>query len=78
MTIPVWNSDWEKPDPLRGKRGWTLPDYVNIGVAVGLVVVASGLLLPAAARSRVTDSRLRWVNADREQQLAPSLPDVRK
>jgi len=21
MTLPVWHNDWEKPDPLRGKRG---------------------------------------------------------
>jgi hypothetical protein len=75
MTLPKWNDDWEKPDPLRGKRGWTCPDYVNIGVALGLVVTALSLLAPAVARVRDTDSRVRCINALRERALTQSLPD---
>jgi hypothetical protein len=69
MTLPMWNSDWEKPDPLRGKRGWTFPDYVNIGIGVGFVVAALGFLALAVAKARDADSQVRWLNVQREQEL---------
>jgi hypothetical protein len=78
MTLPRWNDDWEKPDPLRGKRGWTGPDYVNISVAVGLVVIAFGLLVPALARIHDTESRERRINTQRERELSVWPPDLVK
>jgi hypothetical protein len=69
MTLPVWNNDWEKPDRLRGKHGWTCPDYVNISAAVVLVVTALGLLVPAVPRAKDTDARVWTLDVLRKRQL---------
>ena len=66
-TLPMWNDECERPDLLRGKRGWTLVDYFNIGVAVCLVVITLGLLMPAITSVRETACRTRNINAQREQ-----------
>ena len=70
------DDDWEGPDPLRGKRGWTCRDYVNIGVAIILGVTAFGLLMPAVTKVRDTDSRLRLINTQREGEMNDARPDV--
>ena len=75
MTLPMWNTDRERPDLLRGKRGWTVPDYVNIGIGVCLVVVALGLLVPAVARIRETDSWANRTNGQREHEFIHSRSD---
>jgi hypothetical protein len=64
-----------EPGSLRGKRGWTCPEYVNIGVGVGWVVTAFGLFAPSIARIPETNSRVRSINAQRERELPRSLPD---
>jgi hypothetical protein len=73
MAFPKWHEHWEKPDLLRGKRGWTCPDYVNIGVALVLAAVAFGLFSPANLKVRATDSRTRWENTRRERALTEHL-----
>jgi hypothetical protein len=67
MAFPMWNQDWEKPDPLRGKPGWTFPDYVNIGIAVVLAVIVLGSVMPPVLKTRDLDGRSRWENRLREQ-----------
>jgi Flp pilus assembly protein TadB len=52
MALPKWNSEWEKPDPLRGARGWSRHHYVSVSIAVILAVTALGLLMPAVAKAR--------------------------
>ena len=52
MTIPQWNSEWEKPDPLRGRLGWSPHHYAAVGVAVVLFVTALGVLVPAVPKAR--------------------------
>jgi hypothetical protein len=69
MAFPTWNPDWEKPDPLRGKSGWTFRDYVNLGVAVGLAVIAIVLVMPPVLKARDLDGRSRWLNRLREQEF---------
>jgi hypothetical protein len=69
MALPTWNADWEKPDPLRGKPGWTFPDYVNIAIAVVLVVIATGLVMPPVLKARDLDRASRWKNTLREQEF---------
>lgn len=66
MTLPSWNDEWEKPDRLKGKRGWTLPDYVNIGVAAFIVANAFALVVPAVARGRETESFVARQDKHRE------------
>ena len=69
MAIPTWNPNWEKSDPLRGKPGWTFRDYVNLGVAVGLAVVAIVLIMPPVLKTRDLDGRSRWLNRLRKQEF---------
>ena len=52
MRLPHWNSDWEKPDPLQGRRGWELHHYASVVAAAILLIVAVGVFLPAAAKAR--------------------------
>ncbi len=58
MALPGWNREWEKPDLLRGKRGWSLAHYLTVGVAVILLVPALGLLVPAVVKVRDREQRL--------------------
>jgi len=69
MNMPMWNHAWERPDPLRGKRGWVCADYVNIGVTLGLVILAVGLLALVNARLRYGDLQMKRFDEVREQQL---------
>jgi hypothetical protein len=55
MTIPKWNEEWEKPDPLRGKRGWCRHQYATAGGAAVLLIAAFGLLVPAVPKARETE-----------------------
>ena len=57
-SLPVWNDDWETPDPLRGKAGWELRDYVNIAVAFTLVITAIALIFPALSMAREAEARV--------------------
>jgi hypothetical protein len=52
MSIPQWNSEWEKPDPLRGARGWSGHHYATVGAAVALLITSVGMLMPAVPRAR--------------------------
>jgi len=52
MTLPKWNSEWEKPDPLRTRRGWMLHHYASFAVAAILLVTALGVLLPTVPKAR--------------------------
>jgi len=62
MTIPEWNTEWEKPDPLRGKRGWSGGHYVSVGIAVILFVAALSLLVPAVVKARGNRDELVRIN----------------
>jgi hypothetical protein len=50
MTYSKWNSEWERPDPLRGKRGWNGRNYIIVTISVILSMIASGLIIPAIAK----------------------------
>jgi hypothetical protein len=58
MTLPQWNSEWEKPDPLRGAQGWSGHHFVTVGAAVVLVLFAIGLVLPAVWKARLQERDL--------------------
>jgi hypothetical protein len=72
MNIPRWNSDWDPPDPLKGRRGWAAHHYATAGVAAllvvfVLVVVLPFVLLPAMARAQRRETELdRQHNAVQE------------
>jgi len=69
MSLPPWDDDWEKPNPLRCKGGWARPHYASIGVAAVLVATALGVSAPAVARVRDEDSRVRRIDEYRQQKL---------
>jgi hypothetical protein len=52
MAVPAWNDEWERPDPLQGRRGWARHHYANGLVVAVLVILALGMLLPVIAKSR--------------------------
>lgn len=56
--VAKWNSEWEKPDPLRGKRGWSQRHYTAVGVSVILFVIAVGVSAPAIERARQKEQEL--------------------
>jgi hypothetical protein len=56
-SLPQWHEDWESPDPLRGKKGWEVRDYINIAVAVCLVLMSITLLVPAISMAREVERR---------------------
>jgi hypothetical protein len=58
MTLPPWNNEWEKPDPLGGRQGWGRHHYAAVGVAVALFVTAFGVVVPAVMRARQTEAEL--------------------
>lgn len=60
MSIPKWNSEWERPDPLRGARGWVRHHFASVGVAAILICCVLGLLVPA-----VTNARRKQYELDR-------------
>ena len=67
MPFPTWDESWERPDPLRGRFGWTLSDYVNLGVALGLVLISLVLVMPAVVKAHDRNTYYRWKNAQRER-----------
>jgi len=69
MTLPKWNERWEKPDLLKGKRGWALPDYITIAVAIVLVVISFGLSVLTNQKIRDSASRVHYLNEQQERQL---------
>jgi hypothetical protein len=69
MALPTWNQDWEKPDPLRGKPGWTFPDYVNIVIALVLAAIVLGSVMPPVLKARDLDAWMRRLNTMREQEF---------
>ena len=71
MTLPKWNVEWEKPDPLRGKRGWSRHHYVTVGGAVLLLVAALGFLPPPVAKVRSAEQRLDQVGKQFRKALFP-------
>jgi hypothetical protein len=69
MPLPAWNDDWEKPNLLRGRRGWAWSHYASLGVGAALAAVALGLSVPAVGRVRESDSRVRTIDEVRQWQL---------
>ncbi len=61
MPLPKWNDEWEKSDPLRGRRGCARYHYATVAAAAVLVLAAFGVAVPAIARARQAES-----NVDRE------------
>ena len=59
MSLPRWNTEWEKPDPLRGGRGWARHHYVSAGTAAILVFLALGTFVSAAAKAHRKAGELR-------------------
>lgn len=73
MTLPKWNDEWEKPDPLRGRRGWQRHHYATACVAAILFAVSLTLFFPAVVNARFKQHKL-----DREyEQFAEVLAQVR-
>jgi hypothetical protein len=52
MALPKWNSEWEKPDPLRGAQGWSGHHFAAVGTAVVLVLLAIAWVSPAVTKAR--------------------------
>jgi hypothetical protein len=67
--LPAWDETWELEDPLRGRTGWTLRDYANIGASVCLVTIAVGLLISSVTKLRDVEVRARNINKSREIEL---------
>ena len=72
--LPVWSDDWEKRDPLRGKRGWTHNHYVNTAIAVGIAAAGLSLFALPIASARNVDDRARQINLERVQQESAFFP----
>lgn len=65
MTLPKWNSEWEKPDPLRGRRGWALQHYATAGVSVLLAVIVLSWAVLAFARAHRHAQELKRQHEER-------------
>jgi hypothetical protein len=71
VSLPTWNIAWEKPDPLRGRRGWAYPHYVSAMVAVTMSAITFGLMVPALGNARAESVRVRTIDyRHRQVQLA--------
>ena len=51
MSLPRWNNEWEKPDPLRGGQGWVRHHDVSAGTAAIMVFLALGSFVSAVAKA---------------------------
>jgi hypothetical protein len=71
MALPMWKDDWEKPDPFRGKGGWTFRDYVNLGMGVGLAVALFATFVLAVASAHRMQALVHGQNEQREEMVAP-------
>jgi|HubBroStandDraft_6_1064221.scaffolds.fasta_scaffold609641_1 hypothetical protein len=47
MSLPTWDDEWERPDPLRGGKGWARHHYADVVVGAALAILALGLTVPA-------------------------------
>lgn len=70
VTLPKWNNEWEKPDPLRGARGWCRHHYATVVVAAGLLVTATGLGLPAVIKARREAQKLEAIPEQMREAVA--------
>jgi hypothetical protein len=77
MSLPSWNDDWQKSDPLRGKRGWACPHYADIGAVLLVLTMSFGLVLPVVARTREAESLVRRADEQRSRTLTPSVSEPR-
>jgi hypothetical protein len=68
-SLPTWDVEWEHQDPLRGRAGWEIRDYVNIFVASGLLLTTIGLLIPLIHVAREAESRVVSINKYRETEF---------
>jgi hypothetical protein len=73
-SLPTWDVEWEHQDPLRGRAGWEIRDYVNIFVASSLLITTVGLLIPLIPIAREAESRVVWINRYRENEFRLYLP----
>jgi hypothetical protein len=62
MALPPWNCEWEKPGPLRGRRGWALPHYINLAIAALLAAISVGPLVPAFGRAHEKSVQVRGID----------------
>jgi hypothetical protein len=77
MVLPTWNSAWEKPDPLRGRKGWAGPHYASVTVAAVIAALALGISMPAVVKVREAESRVRRIDVQRERDFTtPSVDSV--
>ena len=63
MDIPQWNNEWDPPDPLKGRRGWSAHRYVSAGIlallaAFSVVLMTPYFVLPALARRHRQEAEL--------------------
>jgi len=53
MPLPQWNSEWDKPDPLRGRPGWSGRHYIRAAITAALLLLLGfGLVLPVISHAR--------------------------
>lgn len=64
--LPQWDEEWETADPLRGKSGWEVRDYVNLAVASILIFTSIGLLVPAISIAREAEGRITAIKKLRD------------
>jgi hypothetical protein len=69
MSLPTWNDTWEKPNPMRGRRGWAGHHYADVAVAAVMVALALGVSLPAVVKVREVESRIRRSDVQREREF---------
>ncbi|OWK45189.1 hypothetical protein [Fimbriiglobus ruber] len=80
MTLPKWNNDWEKPDPLRGQRGWSRHHYATVFVAAVVLAIAFGLVMPVVVKLRRQEQEMDRLYEELRTAMAlaaSSLPVVR-
>ena len=72
MSLPTWNDAWERPDPLRGGKGWAVHHYINVAAAAALTALVFGVTVPALVGVRGSHSWVRRAISHRDQDLAPA------
>ena len=57
MSLPKWNNEWDPPDQLRGKLGWSSRHDANAALVVGVLAVVALLVAPGTLPALVRHTR---------------------